>query len=245
MKGVVLAGGTGSRLLPLTKVCNKHLLPVYNKPMIYYPISTLVKSGVTEIMIVCGGNQAGEFVNLLGNGEELGVTNLQYAYQKHAGGIADALSLTKTFVGDDCVCVILGDNIFQDTFKDIFSYFDMYNYHGCPGQLFITKSNNPQWYGVVETFGPSIQSIEEKPNNPKSNMIATGLYLYNNIVFDIIKNLKPSARGELEITDINKYLAFSCKPPLEYNVLNGQWIDCGESIDIYLKACNMVKELGI
>lgn len=242
MKGVILAGGLGTRLSPLTNVTNKCLLPVYNKPMIYYPIETLVKSGITDILLVCGGNAAGEFLRILGNGEAFGLKHLHYTYQSEPRGIADALGLAEEFVGGDNMCVILADNIFQEEFTDVFREFERNDVGGSGAMIFGTEVDHPEHYGVIiQDESGSVTEIQEKPKNPESNFIATGLYLYDNTVWDYVKQLTPSARGELEITDVNNH--YIKKGVMSWHKLNGWWADCGENFDGYLDACNKVKEL--
>jgi glucose-1-phosphate thymidylyltransferase len=218
MKGVILAGGTGSRLYPLTKVTNKHLLPVYDKPMIFYPIRTLLDAGIKEIMIVSGRGHAGHFLELLGSGADLGV-KFTYEIQEEAGGIAQALGLAESFADDEDVAVILGDNIFQDNIK-----VDVSNFKG-GAKIFLKKVPDAHRFGVAELKGDKVIGIEEKPREPKSSFAVTGLYIYSNNVFKIIKTLKPSARGELEITDVNNY--FVNKGTMEYRILDGFWSDAG------------------
>lgn len=218
MKGVILAGGTGSRLYPLTKVTNKHLLPVYDKPMIFYPIQTLVDAGIKEIMIVSGRGHAGHFLELLGSGADLGV-KFTYEIQEEAGGIAQALGLAESFADDEDVAVILGDNIFQDNIKA-----DVASFKG-GAKIFLKKVPDAHRFGVAELKGDKVIGIEEKPREPKSSFAVTGLYIYSNNVFKIIKTLKPSARGELEITDVNNY--FVNNGTMEYRILDGFWSDAG------------------
>lgn len=239
MKGIVLAGGLGTRLHPLTKVTNKCLLPVYNKPMVYYPIKTLVDAGINDILLVCGGNAAGEFLRILGNGEEFGLKHLHYTYQSEPRGIADALSLAHDFVGDDSMCVILADNIFSNSVKKPVQDFAK-NPDGAV--IFGVDVENPQHYGVVEKdANGNICKIVEKPKNPTSKTIATGLYLYDQAIWDFVFDLKPSARGELEITDVNNYYLFQNK--LKLQQIDGWWADCGENFDSYLDAGIKVREL--
>jgi glucose-1-phosphate thymidylyltransferase len=231
MKGVILAGGLGTRLYPLTKVTNKHLLPVYDRPMIYYPIQTMVNSGVTDIMIVTGGNNAGDFLRLLGSGRQFGLTHLNYAYQEGEGGIADALSLAEHFAGKDPILLMLGDNFLEKPVTDAVNRFRR-NPEGAT--IFITEVEHPEWYGVVELDGDRVVRIVEKPKHPKSNFVAIGVYMYDHQVWDMIRQLKPSARGELEITDINNmYLE---KGQLKWERIEGWWADAGESIEMYLRA---------
>ncbi|HWQ49982.1 MAG TPA: sugar phosphate nucleotidyltransferase [Methanosarcina sp.] len=233
MKGVILAGGTGSRLYPLTKVTNKHLLPVYDKPMIFYPIQTLVGAGIKEIMIVSGRGHAGHFLELLGSGADLGV-KFTYEIQEEAGGIAQALYLAKDFVDNDNVTVILGDNIFQDKVNDTVRRFNS------GAQIFLKNVPDAQRFGVaeIEEENKKVIGIEEKPKNPKSSYAVTGLYIYDKNVFTIIETLKPSGRGELEITDVNNY--YIRTGDMKYSILNGYWSDAG-TFDSLLKAGNLVK----
>ncbi|HIH75350.1 MAG TPA: NTP transferase domain-containing protein [Methanosarcina sp.] len=218
MKGIILAGGTGSRLYPLTKVTNKHLLPVYDKPMIFYPIQTLIDAGIKEIMIVSGRGHAGHFLELLGSGADLGV-KFTYEIQEEAGGIAQALGLAENFADEDDVVVILGDNIFQDSIRG-----DVSNFKG-GAKIFLKEVSDACRFGVAELEGNKVIGIEEKPREPKSNFAVTGLYIYSNNVFKVIKTLKPSARGELEITDVNNY--FVNDRTMEYRILDGFWSDAG------------------
>jgi glucose-1-phosphate thymidylyltransferase len=222
MKGVVLAGGLGSRLYPLTKITNKHLLPVYNRPMIYYPIQTLVNAGITEILIVTGGKNAGDFLELLGNGKEFGLKHLNYTYQEGEGGIAAALSLAEYFVDGDCVCVILGDNVYEKSMRASASEFME---RGLGAKIHLKRVENPQRFGVPIIDGNRILKIEEKPKVPKSDYAVTGLYMYDHTVFDIVKTLKPSGRGELEITDVNN--AYIERGAMTYAILDGWWSDAG------------------
>jgi glucose-1-phosphate thymidylyltransferase len=226
MKGIILAGGTGSRLYPLTKVTNKHLLPVYDKPMIFYPLNTLIGAGITEIMIVSGRGHAGHFLELLGSGIEFGVS-LTYEIQEKAGGIAEALGLAASWADTENVAVILGDNIYQDDVKqDVVSFVK-------GAKIFLKKVPDAHRFGVAELKGDRVISIEEKPSHPKSSYAVTGLYLYDPEVFAIIKNLKPSGRGELEITDVNNaYLRKGC---MSFSVLEGYWSDAG-TFDSLLRA---------
>jgi glucose-1-phosphate thymidylyltransferase len=218
MKGIILAGGTGSRLYPLTKVTNKHLLPVYDQPMIYYPLYTLVNAGITEIMIVSGRGHAGHFLELLGSGVEFGV-RLTYEIQEKAGGIAEALGLADSWADDENVAVILGDNIFEDNIKtDVISFTN-------GAKIFLKEVPDASRFGVVELKNGRVISIEEKPKISKSNYAVTGLYLYDSKVFSIIKKLKPSGRGELEITDVNN--AYLKKSMMQYAILKGYWSDAG------------------
>ncbi len=236
MKGVILAGGLGSRLFPLTKITNKHLLPIYNKPMIYYPIETLVEADVDEIMIVTGGNFAGDFLQLLGNGSEFGLHDIHYTYQVGEGGIAAALSLTEHFVDRDRVIVILGDNILE---KGIRPYAEKYRQQEKGARILLKEVKDPKRFGVPEIQGERIVAIEEKPSNPKSNYAVTGIYMYDEMVWDVIKTLKPSARNELEITDVNN--AYINNSVLRYDILEGWWTDAG-TFDSLLQANNLDAE---
>ena len=235
-----MAGGLGTRLYPLTKITNKHLLPVYDKPMIYYPIQTLVDAGITDIMVVTGGDHAGNFLRLLGNGHEFGLKGINYAYQEKEGGIAEALGLAEYFAEDDKVVVILGDNIIE---KDIRKEVADFDAQSEGAKILIKESQTPERFGVVELDGDKVVGIEEKPKSPKSNYIVTGVYMYDSRVFDIIKTLKPSGRGELEITDVNNdYLK---KGQLTHSRLDGWWTDAG-TFDSLLRASKLVadKEAG-
>lgn len=242
MKGVILAGGTGSRLSPLTDVTNKHLLPVYNKPMIYYPIECMVAAGIEEVLLVTGGNNAGEFVRLLGDGRKLGLKELHYTYQEKPGGIAQALGLAEHFIGDDKFCLILGDNIVEFSIRRIKEF---YQSCGAGAGILLSRVDNPKAYGIADFKKGSdslVKKIIEKPAIPPSNLAVIGIYFYDPSVFEVIKTLKPSARGELEITDVNNY--YISKGQLIAQPLIGFWADAGENIDFYLRACNMVSEKG-
>ena len=221
MKGIVLAGGTGSRLLPLTRVTNKHLLPVGNYPMVYYPIFKLKEAGIEEILIVTGKEHAGAIVNLLGSGYEMGL-RFTYRIQDQAGGIAQALGLGESFVGEDRCVVILGDNIFSSS---IIPFVQRYISQGNGTKILIKEVPDPHRYGVAELRGDRIVSIEEKPKHPKSNYCVTGIYMYDASVFNIIKALKPSGRGELEITDVNN--EYIRRGTMTYDILEGWWTDAG------------------
>lgn len=222
MKGIILAGGLGSRLRPLTKVTNKHLLPIYDKPMIYYPIETLVKAGIKDIMIVTGGTSAGDFLRLLGNGSEFGLKDIYYTYQEGEGGIADALRLCEHFAEGSRVAVILGDNIIQD---DISPYVRKFEQQDSGARILLKRVDDPQRFGVPELDGERIVRIEEKPTEPKSDYAVTGIYMYDRRVFDFIRRLKPSGRGELEITDVNNH--YIREGDMHYDILNGWWTDAG------------------
>jgi glucose-1-phosphate thymidylyltransferase len=236
MKGIVLAGGLGTRLYPLTKITNKHLLPIYNKPMIYYPIQTLVDAGIKDIMIVTGGNNAGDFLKLLGNGSEFGLKHINFTYQAREGGIAEAIGLCEYFVGADKVIIILGDNILEHNIKESVNRFEN---DGEGGMIFLKKVKNPKEYGVAEIKNGKVAKIVEKPKRPKSNLAVIGVYMYDNQVFDIVKTLKPSGRGELEITDVNN--AYIEMGAMKYSMLSGAWTDAGESIDAYNDTINIVR----
>jgi len=235
MKGVILAGGLGRRLEPLTRITNKHLLPVYNKPMIYYPIRTLVDAGIRDIMIVTGGNNAGDFLRLLGNGQEFGLKHINYTYQRGEGGIADALSLAEHFSDGQKIVVILGDNVIE---KSIKKYVEKFSRQIKGARILIKQVPDPQRFGVVELKKKRIIRIVEKPKKPKTNYIVTGIYMYDAQVFDIIRTLKPSRRGELEITDVNN--AYIKRGQLYYDILDGFWSDCGLPETLY-RATTLVR----
>ena len=222
MKGVILAGGLGSRLRPLTKVTNKHLLPIYDKPMIYYPIETLCSAGIRDIMIVTGGNSAGDFLRLLGNGAAFGLKDIYYTYQEGEGGIADALRLCEHFAEGQRIAVILGDNIIQG---DISPYVRKFEHQDSGARILLKEVEDPQRFGVPELDGDRIVRIEEKPVRPASNYAVTGIYMYDRRVFDFIKRLRPSDRGELEITDVNNQ--YIREGDLYYDILDGWWTDAG------------------
>lgn len=239
MKGVILAGGLGSRLSPCTKVTNKHLLPVYDKPMIYYPILTLVNSGIKDILIVTGGNHAGDFLRLLGNGREFGLKDIAYTYQEGEGGIADALKLAENFAEGEKIFVILGDNIVQDNVSE-----HVKDFISQPkgAKIFLKEVPDPERFGVAEIKDNKIISIEEKPKNPKSNYAVCGLYMYDNEVFDIARNMKPSDRGELEITDVNN--EYIKRNTMTYSILKGWWTDAGTFQSLYRASCLVAKDAG-
>ena len=238
MKGVVLAGGLGSRLRPLTAVTNKHLLPVFNQPMIYYPIQTLVNAGITDIMIVTGGNSAGDFLKLLGNGKAFGLKHLNYTYQEGEGGIAAALSLVEHFAGDDAICVVLGDNIIEGNIR---AAADSYREQRSGAKILLKRVPDPQRFGVPELNGKHVLRIEEKPAEPKSDYAVIGIYMYDARVFEIIRALKPSGRGELEITDVNN--AYIERGEMTWDELAGWWSDAG-TFESLLYASNLVAETG-
>ena len=222
MKGVILAGGLGTRLFPLTKVTNKHLLPVYNKPMIYYPIQTLVNAGISDILLVAGGNNAGDFLRLLGNGKEFGLQHLNYTYQEGEGGIAAALSLAEFFVQKEPLCVVLGDNIIE---RNIIVAAEAYKKQGRGAKVLLKEVKDPQRFGVAVLKGDHLVRIEEKPKQPKSPYITTGIYFYDQEIFEIIRTLKLSPRGELEITDVNN--AYIERGLMTWDLLEGWWTDAG------------------
>jgi glucose-1-phosphate thymidylyltransferase len=238
VKGVVLAGGLGSRLRPLTAVTNKHLLPVYDQPMIYYPIQTLVNAGITDIMIVTGGNSAGDFLKLLGNGKAFGLKHLNYTYQEGEGGIAAALSLVEHFAGDDSICVVLGDNIIQGNIR---AAADSYRAQNTGARILLKKVADPQRFGVPQLDGKHVVRIEEKPAHPKSQYAVIGIYMYDARVFEIIRALKPSGRGELEITDVNN--AYIERNEMTWDELEGWWSDAG-TFESLMHASNLVAQTG-
>ncbi len=240
MKGVILAGGLGKRLEPLTRITNKHLLPVYNKPMIYYPIQILVDAGIKDILIVTGGNHAGEFLRLLGNGKEFGLKHINYTYQSGQGGIADALGLTEHFVDKDKVVVVLGDNIIE---KSIKTYVDDFRKQEKGAKILLKEVEDPERFGVPEIKGDKIIDIQEKPKNPKSKYAVTGIYMYDSRVFDIVKTLKPSERGELEITDVNN--DYISRGEMTFAALDGWWSDCGTHESLLSASDLVAKKAGI
>ncbi|MGH2500524.1 MAG: sugar phosphate nucleotidyltransferase [Candidatus Limnocylindria bacterium] len=239
MKGIILAGGTGARLDPLTRITNKHLLPVYDRPMIYFAIEQLAGAGLDRLMIVTGGNHAGEFLRLLGNGSAFGLRHLDYAYQDRAGGIAEALGLCEWFAAGEPVVVLLGDNIFEHSVAPIVQEFAK---RPSGARLTLAEVDNASAYGVAEMDGDRLVRIVEKPKDPPSRFAVTGLYCYDGRVFDMLKELLPSGRGELEITDVNnRYLELG---ELSHEVIAGYWADCGESIDMLFRAGRLVSERG-
>jgi glucose-1-phosphate thymidylyltransferase len=236
MKGIVLAGGTGSRLYPLTRVTNKHLLPVFNKPMIYYPLQTLVDAGITDILIVTGGNSAGDFLKLLRNGRDFGLDQLHFAYQEGEGGIADALRLAEAFTDGEKICVVLGDNIIEDTVREARSNFDKQQ---DGAKVLLKEVLDPERFGVPTLENGRIVRIDEKPKNPASPYAVVGIYFYDRTVFDRIRTLKPSGRNEFEITDVNNsYLA---EGKLTAEILDGWWTDAGTFESLW-RAGNLVRE---
>ena len=238
MKGVILAGGLGTRLYPLTKVTNKHLLPVYDKPMIYYPIQTLINAGIDDILIVTGGNNAGDFLKLLGNGKEFGLKHINYTYQEGEGGIAEALQLAEFFASREKICVVLGDNIIE---KNIRRAIENFRKQKEGAKILLKEVPDPERFGVPELKGERITRIEEKPKKPKSQYAVIGIYLFDQEVFNIIKTLKPSDRGELEITDVNnRYVE---KRLMTWDILEGWWTDAG-TFESLLRANQLVAETG-
>ena len=238
MKGIILAGGLGSRLAPLTRITNKHLLPVYHKPMIYYPIEALIKAGITDIMIVTGGNHAGDFLRLMGNGKDFGLKHLNYTYQEGEGGIADALSLAEYFADGEPVCVILGDNIIE---RNIVKAVRDFKEQKTGAKILLKEVPDPERFGVAQIEGDRLVSIVEKPKNPRSNLAVIGIYLYDGRVFDIVKTLKPSERGELEITDVNN--AYVQDGTMTWEMLDGWWTDAG-TFESLLRASVLVAQTG-
>ncbi len=222
LKGIILAGGLGKRLWPLTKITNKHLLPVYDKPMIYYPLALLVEAGIKDILIVTGGNHAGEFLRLLGDGQDFGLTHINYTYQEGEGGIAQALNLARHFAQGRKMVVVLGDNILEHGIK---KHVDRFRLQKKGARILLKEVEDPERFGVAAMKGHKIVSIEEKPKKPRSHFAVTGVYMYDPSVFEIVRSLKPSRRGELEITDVNN--AYIKKGLMEYDILNGWWTDSG------------------
>lgn len=244
MKGVLLAGGTGSRLHPLTRITNKHLLPIYDRPMISYAVEALVRSGISEMMVVTGGTHAGEFLRLLSNGEEHGVDRLCYAYQDRAGGIAEALGLAERFIGDDLVLVMLADNIFGRSIRPTVEAFGGQRTGARIVLAPVAEPEHLRHLGVPELAGDGrVTRIVEKPQDPPSNYCVTGVYCYDPTVFSVISALVPSERGELEITDVNNY--YVEQGAMSYDVLDGFWGDAGESIDAYYSVNDHVRRYGV
>jgi glucose-1-phosphate thymidylyltransferase len=238
MKGVILAGGLGTRLYPLTKVTNKHLLPVYDKPMIYYPIQSLINAGIDDILIVTGGNNAGDFLRLLGNGKEFGLKHINYTYQEGEGGIAEALGLAEFFAAGQKICVVLGDNLIEKNIRKAVKAFQRQK-EGA--KILLKKVPDPQRFGVPELKGDRITRIEEKPKQPKSQYAVIGIYLYDATVFEMIKTLQPSGRGELEITEVNnRYIE---KGLMTWDILEGWWTDAG-TFESLLRANQLVAQTG-
>jgi glucose-1-phosphate thymidylyltransferase len=243
MKGVILAGGTGSRLHPLTRITNKHLLPIYDRPMVTYAIEAIVSGGITELMVVTGGTHAGEFFRLLGDGHGHGIDRLSYAYQEREGGIADALGLAERFAGGDRVLVMLADNIFGQSIKPAIENFEKQE---SGARIVLSKEEDPehlQHLGVAELDGDRVVRILEKPDKPPSDYAVTGLYFYDPAVFEFLPTLSPSARGELEITDVNNW--YIEQGAMEYDIAEGFWGDAGESIDAYYAVNDFVRHNGV
>jgi glucose-1-phosphate thymidylyltransferase len=238
MKGVILAGGLGTRLYPLTKITNKHLLPVFDRPMIYYPIEALIHAGIRDIMIVTGGKKSGDFLSLLGNGSDFGLKHLNYTYQKGEGGIAEALGLCEHWAAGEPVCVILGDNLIE---KNITRAVRNFREQKSGAKIMLKEVHDPERFGVAELKGERVLSIEEKPKRPKSNLAVIGIYMYDARVFEIIKTLEPSDRGELEITDVNNW--YIRDGSMTYEILDGWWTDAG-TFESLLRAANLVAEGG-
>jgi glucose-1-phosphate thymidylyltransferase len=234
MKGIVLAGGTGSRLFPLTKITNKHLLPIFDKPMIFYPIETLVAAGIRDILLVTGGRNSGDFLRLLANGKEFGLKHLNYTYQEGEGGIADALSLAEHFADGEKICVVLGDNIIEGSIGSAVEEFEKQE---CGARILLKEVSDAERFGVAELAGERIVGIEEKPRKPKSQYAVTGIYMYDATVFDKVKRLAPSGRGELEITDVNN--AYIAEGTMSFSFLEGWWTDAG-TFESLLRAANLV-----
>ena len=236
MKGIVLAGGTGSRLFPLTKITNKHLLPIYDRPMIYYPIQALVDAGIRDILIVTGGRNSGDFLRLLANGKQFGLQHINYTYQEGEGGIADALALAEHFADGQKICVVLGDNIIE---RDIRIAADQFRSEAQGAHILLKEVPDAERFGVAEVAGGRVVGIEEKPQVPKSNYAVTGIYMYDASVFEKIKTLVPSRRGELEITDVNN--AYIQEGSMTFSFLEGWWTDAG-TFESLLRAANLVAQ---
>jgi glucose-1-phosphate thymidylyltransferase len=238
MKGIILAGGLGSRLQPMTRITNKHLLPVYDRPMIYYPLQCLINAGIDEIMIVTGGNHAGDFLRLLKNGREFGLQHLDYTYQEGEGGIAEALGLCEHFADGEPICVVLGDNIIQSNIR---GPVERFRERGRGATILLKEVPDPHRFGVAEIEDGRVARIVEKPREPRSNLAVTGMYMYDARVFEIISTLEPSQRGELEITDVNnRYIGWG---ELEHEILDGWWTDAG-TVESLHRAAEMVASTG-
>ncbi len=243
MKGVILAGGSGTRLHPLTRITNKHLLPIYDRPMVTYAIEALVKAGVTELMLVTGGTHAGEFFRLLGNGHDYGIDRLFYAYQDQAGGIAEALGLAERFVDHDPVCVLLADNVFERSLRPIVENFERQEAGARIALVHIEEPEHLRHLGVAVVDGDKrVERIIEKPAQPPSPYAVTGIYFYDGRVWEVLPTLEPSGRGELEITDVNNW--YVGEGLMEADVLEGFWGDAGESIDAYYEVNDFVRHNG-
>ncbi|HKK69993.1 MAG TPA: sugar phosphate nucleotidyltransferase [Candidatus Krumholzibacteria bacterium] len=238
MKGVILAGGLGTRLYPLTKITNKHLLPVYDKPMIHYPIRALVQAGIEDVLVVTGGNSAGDFLELLGNGREFGLPTMNFTYQEGEGGIADALRLARHFAEDEPICVILGDNVFERSIRHAVEGFRQ---QAKGARILLKKVPDPERFGVPVIEGDKVVRIEEKPKQPKSDFAVVGVYIFDNRVFEVIETLKPSDRGELEITDVNNW--YIERGEMQWSEMEGWWTDAG-TFESLLRASKLVAETG-
>jgi glucose-1-phosphate thymidylyltransferase len=243
MKGVVLAGGKGTRLHPLTRITNKHLLPIYDRPMVTYAVEALVGAGVKELLLVTGGTHAGEFFRLLGDGHEYGIERLSYAYQEREGGIADALGLAERFVVDDRVAVVLADNVFERSIRPAIASFEKQERGARILLAHIEDPEHLRHLGVAELDGDRVVKIVEKPEEPASEYAVTGVYLYDSSVFEVIPTLEPSGRGELEITDVNNW--YVEQGAMTYEVVGGFWGDAGESIDAYYEVNDFVRAHGV
>ncbi len=238
MKGIVLAGGLGTRLHPLTKITNKHLLPVYDRPMIYYPIQTLINVGIRDILIVTGGTSAGDFLRLLGNGKEFGLEHINYTYQEGEGGIAAALSLAEYFADGGKICVVLGDNLIE---RNVKRAAEAYGRQQRGAKILLKETPEAHRFGVATIEGDRVTSIEEKPAVPKSRYAVTGIYFYDSLVFDMIRTLRPSARDELEITDVNN--TYIARGEMTYDFIEGWWTDAG-TLESLHRASHLVQETG-
>jgi glucose-1-phosphate thymidylyltransferase len=238
MKGIILAGGLGTRLFPLTKITNKHLLPVFDQPMIYYPIRTLVNAGIDDIMIVTGGRKSGDFLSLLGNGKDFGLKHLNYTYQEGEGGIAEALGLCEHWVSDDRMCVILGDNLIE---RNIVKAVRDYEQQERGAKIMLKEVHDPERFGVATLKDGKVKGIVEKPKQPESNLAVIGIYLYDSKVWEVINALEPSERGELEITDVNN--AYIQDDSMTYEVLEGWWTDAGTFESLHV-ASKLVRDGG-
>jgi glucose-1-phosphate thymidylyltransferase len=243
MKGVILAGGSGTRLHPLTRITNKHLLPLYDRPMVNYAVEALVGAGIDELMLISGGTHAGEFIRLLGNGREYGIDRLQYGYQDKAGGIAEALAIAEHFVGRDKVCVMLADNLFERSLSAVVENFANQDAGARIVLSHVDEDEHLQHLGVAEMDGDRVTGIVEKPANPPSRYAVTGVYFYDAQVWDVLPTLKPSGRGELEITDVNNW--YVSDGQMQADVVDGFWGDAGESIEAYYEVNDFVRRNGV
>jgi glucose-1-phosphate thymidylyltransferase len=243
MKGVILAGGSGTRLHPLTRITNKHLLPLYDRPMVNYAVEALVGAGIDELMLISGGTHAGEFIRLLGNGREYGIDRLQYGYQDQAGGIAEALAIAEHFVGRDKVCVMLADNLFERSLGAVVENFAKQEAGARIVLSHVEEDEHLRHLGVAEMDGDLVTGIIEKPTNPPSRYAVTGVYFYDAQVWDVLPTLKPSGRGELEITDVNNW--YVSDGQMQADVVDGFWGDAGESIDAYYEVNDFVRRNGV